>query len=154
MSAEDRIKELNLDLSHPPKPIANYVPATQVGNVVYLSGHGPLKADGTLVVGKVGSDLSAEEAYDAARVVGIGLLASLRAHLGSLDRVKKVVKTLGLVNTTPDFKQHPFVINGTSDLFRDVFGDVNGRGARSAVGMASLPDQIPVEVEMIIEINK
>ena len=153
MSAEDRVTELELDLSHPPKPIANYVPAVQVGNIVYLSGHGPLRPDGSLLPGKVGADMSVEEAYDAARIVGIGLLASLKAQIGSLDRVKRVVKTLGMVNATPDFTDHPLVINGTSDLFREVFGDTDGVGARSAVGMGSLPGQIPVEVEMIIEVE-
>lgn len=153
MTAEDRVKELGLDLSHAPKPVANYVPAVQVGNVVYLSGHGPLRADGTLPAGKLGADLSIEEGYDAARLVGIGLLASLKNQIGSLDRVKRVVKTLGMVNATPDFTDHPQVINGTSDLFREVFGDIAGVGARSAMGMGSLPGQIPVEVEMIIEID-
>ncbi len=153
MSAEDRVRELDLDLSHPPKPIANYVPAVQVGNIVYLSGHGPLRPGGALLPGKVGADMSVEEAYDAARIVGIGLLASLKVQIGSLDRVKRVVKTLGMVNATPDFTDHPLVINGTSDLFREVFGDTDGVGARSAVGMGSLPGQIPVEVEMIIEVE-
>ena len=153
MSAEDRVKELELDLSHAPKPIANYVPAVQVGNIVYLSGHGPLRPDGSLLPGKVGADMPVEEAYDAARIVGIGLLASLKVQIGSLNRVKRVVKTLGMVNATPDFTDHPLVINGTSDLFREVFGDTDGVGARSAVGMGSLPGQIPVEVEMIIEVE-
>lgn len=153
MSAEDRIKELGLNLSSAPKPVANYVPAVQVGNIVYLSGHGPLRSDGTLLAGKVGDDMSVEEAYDAARIVGIGLLASLKVLIGSLDNVRRVVKMLGMVNAVPDFTDHPQVINGTSDLFREVFGDKDGVGARSAVGMGSLPGQIPVEVEMIIEIN-
>ncbi len=153
MSAEDRVKELGLDLSHAPEPVANYVPAVQVGNIVYLSGHGPLRPDGTLPAGKVGADLSVEEGYDAARLVGIGLLASLKAQIRSLDKVRRVVKTLGMVNAAPDFTDHPQVINGTSDLFREVFGDTDGVGARSAVGMGSLPGQIPVEVEMIIEVE-
>ena len=152
MSAEGRVKELGLDLSNAPKPIANYVPAVQVGNIVYLSGHGPLRPDGTMAAGKIGADMSVEEGYDAARLVGIGLLASLKAQIGSLDRVKRLVKTLGMVNAVPEFTDHPQVINGTSDLFRDVFGE-NGIGARSAVGMGSLPGQIPVEVEMIIEVE-
>ena len=150
MSAEDRVKELDLDLSNPPKPAGNYVPAIRVGNIVYLSGHGPVRPDGTSVTGKVGAELSVEEGYDAARLVGIGLLSSLKAQLGSLDRVRRVVKTLGMVNAAPDFTDHPQVINGASDIFRQVFGE-NGVGARSAVGMGSLPFQIPVEVEMIIE---
>lgn len=152
MSAEDRVKELDLDLSNPPKPAGNYVPAIRVGNIVYLSGHGPVRPDGTSVTGKVGAELSVEEGYDAARLVGIGLLSSLKAQLGSLDRVRRVVKTLGMVNAAPDFTDHPQVINGASDIFREVFGE-NGIGARSAVGMGSLPFQIPVEVEMIIEVE-
>ena len=152
MSAEDRVKELGLDLSNPPKPIANYVPAVQAGNIVYLSGHGPLRPDGTMLAGKVGADMSVEEGYEAARLVGIGLLASLKVQIGSLDKVRRVVKTLGMVNAAPDFTDHPRVVNGSSDLFRDVFGE-KGVGARSAVGMGSLPGQIPVEVEMIIEVD-
>lgn len=152
MSAEDRVKELDLDLSNPPKPVGNYVPAIRVGNIVYLSGHGPVRPDGTSVTGKVGAELSVEEGYDAARLVGIGLLSSLKAQLGSLDRVRRVVKTLGMVNAAPDFTDHIQVINGASDIFREVFGE-NGIGARSAVGMGSLPFQIPVEVEMIIEVE-
>jgi enamine deaminase RidA (YjgF/YER057c/UK114 family) len=152
MSAEDRVKEMGLDLSNPPKPVANYMPSVQVGNIVYLSGHGPLRPDGTLPAGKVGADLSVEEGYEAARLVGIGLLSSLKAQLGSLDKVRRVVKTLGMVNAAPDFTDHPQVINGTSDLFREVFGE-KGVGARSAVGMGSLPGQIPVEVEMVIEVD-
>ncbi len=152
MSAEDRVKELDLDLSNPPKPAGNYVPAIRVGNIVYLSGHGPVRPDGTSVTGKVGAELSVEEGYDAARLVGIGLLSSLKAQLGSLDKVRRVVKTLGMVNAAPDFTDHPQVINGASDIFREVFGE-NGIGARSAVGMGSLPFQIPVEVEMIIEVE-
>ena len=152
MSAEDHVKELGLDLSNPPKPAGNYVPAIRVGNIVYLSGHGPVRPDGTSVTGKVGAELSVEEGYDAARLVGIGLLSSLKAQLGSLDKVRRVVKTLGMVNAAPDFTDHPQVINGASDIFREVFGE-NGIGARSAVGMGSLPFQIPVEVEMIIEVE-
>ena len=152
MSAEDRVKELGLDLSNPPKPVGNYVPAVQVGNIVYLSGHGPLRPDGAMIEGKVGADMSVEEGYEAARLVGIGLLASLKVQIGSLDKVRRVVKTLGMVNATPDFKDHPRVVNGTSDLFREVFGE-KGVGARSAVGMGSLPGQIPVEVEIIIEVD-
>ena len=152
MSAEDRVKNMGLDLSNAPEPVGNYVPAVQVGNIVYLSGHGPLRPDGTMLAGKVGADLSVDEGYEAARLVGIGLLASLKGQIGSLDKVRRVVKTLGMVNAAPDFTDHPQVINGTSDLFREVFGD-NGVGARSAVGMGSLPGQIPVEVEMIVEVE-
>ncbi len=152
MSAEARIKELGLDLSSAPQPVANYVPAVRTGNLVFLSGQGPRKPDGEMVTGKVGSELSADEAYAAARLVGIGLLSALRQEIGSLDRVTRVVKTLGMVNADPDFTDHPKVVNDTSDLFVEVFGD-KGRGARSAVGMGSLPFRIPVEVEMIVEVE-
>ncbi len=152
MTAEERIVELGLDLSNPSTPIANYVPAVRTGNLVFLSGQGPRDAEGGFITGKVGSALSVDEAYAAARLVGIGLLAALRNELGSLDRVVRVVKTLGMVNAEPGFTDHPRVINGTSDLFVEVFGDA-GRGARSAVGMGSLPNQIPVEVEMILEVR-
>ena len=152
MSAEKRVAELGLDLSNVPKPVGNYVPAVQVGNIVYLSGHGPLGPDGTMAAGKVGADMTVEEAYDAAHLVGLGLLTSLKAQIGSLDKVRRVVKTLGMINAVPEFTDHPRVINGTSDLFKDVFGE-KGVGARSAVGMGSLPGQIPVEVEMIIEVD-
>lgn len=151
-TAEEKIGELGLDLSSPAAPVANYVPAVRTGNLVFLSGQGPRDAEGAFITGKVGSALSVDEAYAAARLVGIGLLAALRGELGSLDRVVRVVKTLGMVNAEPGFTDHPRVINGTSDLFVEVFGDA-GRGARSAVGMGSLPDQIPVEVEMILEVR-
>ena len=152
MSAEEKVKELGLDIYNPPKPVGNYVPAVRTGNLVFLSGQGPRKPDGSMVSGKVGSELSVEEAYAAARLVGIGLLTALRQELGSLDKVTRVVKTLGMVNADPDFTDQPKVVNGTSDLFVEVFGD-NGRGARSAVGMGSLPFRIPVEVEMIVEVS-
>ena len=152
MTAEERIEELGLDLSSPSTPIANYVPAVRTGDLVFLSGQGARGPDGEFLTGKVGSALSVDEAYEAARLVGIGLLAALRNELGSLDRVVRVVKTLGMVNAEPGFTDHPRVINGTSDLFVEVFGDA-GRGARSAVGMGSLPNQIPVEVEMILEVS-
>ena len=152
MSAEEKIKELGLDLSQPAGPVANYVPAVTTGKLVFLSGKGPTQADGTMMRGKVGSDFTADEGYDAARLVGIQLLAGLREHIGSLDNVKQVVKLLGMVNAEPDFEDQPKVINGCSDLLVSVFGD-SGKHARSAVGMGSLPAQIPVEIEMIVEIK-
>ena len=152
MSAEERVIELGLDISQPPGPVGNYVPAVRTGNLIFLSGQGPRNPDGSFITGKVGKDLSAEEAYEAARRVGIGLLAALKRELGSLDKVERLVKTLGMVNAVPEFTDHPAVINGTSDLLVEVFGD-NGRGARSAVGMGSLPNQIPVEVEIILQIK-
>ena len=124
-----------------------------IDNMVYVSGHGPLKSDGTLIVGRVGADMDQEAAYQAARQTGLAVLATLRAGLGSLDKVKRIVKTLGMVNSEPDFLQHPAVINGFSDLFAEVYGEENGVGARSAVGMGVLPGNIPVEVEAIFELQ-
>jgi enamine deaminase RidA (YjgF/YER057c/UK114 family) len=152
MSAEARAQELGLDLSHPAAPVANYVPAVTTGNLVFLSGKGPMRPDGTMAAGKVGADISVDEAYEAARLVGIQLLAALKEHVGSLDNVSRVVKVLGMVNSAPDFGGQPKVINGCSDLMVAVFGDA-GKHARSAVGMGSLPGQIPVEIEMIVEIK-
>ena len=153
MGAEARIKELGITLPDPPKPMGNYIPAVRVGNLLFLSGHGPIRvADQPLTRGKVGRDMSTEEAYKVAREVGINLLGSARATLGSLDKVKRVVKVLGMVNAVESFGEQPKVINGFSDLMVEVFGE-NGRHARSAVGMGSLPAGIPVEIEMILELN-
>ena len=151
MGAEARIAELGLELPEPPKPAGSYVEAVTHDGLVFVAGHGPIRADGSLIIGKVGADLDVDAAYDAARTVGLGMLATLRDHLGSLDEVKQVVKLLGMVNAVPDFELHPVVINGASDLMVDVFGDA-GRHARSAVGMGSLPFGIAVEVEMIVAI--
>ena len=150
MGAEARLKELEIELPEPLAPAGNYVGATTVGNLVYVSGEGPRLPDG-VISGKVGKDLSIEEAQEAARLVGLNMLTTLRNHIGDLDRVKQIVKVFGMVNATDDFKRHPAVIDGFSNLMVDVFGD-KGRSARSAVGMASLPFQIAVEVEMIVEI--
>ena len=153
MGAEQRVRELGLTLPPAPKPVATYVPTLRVGHLLYVSGHGPLKPDGTLMQGRVGQDLGLEEAQQAARLVGLAILASVRAALGSLDRVKRLVKSLGMVNATPDFTQHPEVINGYSDLMAEVFGPEAGIGTRSAVGMGSLPRNIPVEIEAIFEVE-
>ena len=153
MAAEDRLKELHLDLPPAPKPVGVYRPAVQVGNMLYLSGHGPLKSDSTMITGRVGSDLTLEQGKQAARQVGLAILSTLRATLGSLDKVKRLVKTLGMVNCTADFRDHPQVINGFSELMADVFGQEAGIGARSAVGMGSLPSNIAVEIECIFEIG-
>ena len=153
MSADARIKELNLDLPPAPKPAGVYKPVVISGNMAYVSGHGPVQKDGTLIVGRVGRDLDQQAGYDAARQTGLAVLATLQAKFGSLDRVKRVVKTLGMVNCESDFDQHPAVINGFSELMGDVFGSENGIGARSAVGMGSLPGNIPVEVEAIFEVE-
>jgi enamine deaminase RidA (YjgF/YER057c/UK114 family) len=151
MGAEARLKELGIQLPAVPAPLANYVRAVQTGNLLFLAGHGP-QQDGKMVyVGKVGRDLTVEEGQKAARLVGLNLLASTRATLGSLDRVKRVVKVLGMVNCPGDFGDQPKVMNGFSDLMVEVFGEA-GRHARSAVGMGSLPLGIAVEIEMIVEV--
>jgi enamine deaminase RidA (YjgF/YER057c/UK114 family) len=153
MSAEARIKEIGLALPPPPKPGGNYVPGVRVGNLLFLSGHGPGRVDGVPSArGKVGRDLSIEDGYKVAREVGINLLGTAKALLGSLDKVKRVVKVLGMVNSAEGFGDQPKVINGFSDLMVEVFGE-NGRHARSAVGMAELPSGIPVEIEMILEVE-
>jgi enamine deaminase RidA (YjgF/YER057c/UK114 family) len=152
MSAETRLKELGIELPEPPPPVANYVRAVQVGNLLYLSGHGPHRAGAPMYAGKVPTDVSIETAYEAARSVGLNLLSSAREALGDLDRVKRVVKMLGMVNSAEGFGDQPRVINGCSDLLVDVFGDA-GKHARSAVGMAALPMSIPVEIELILEVE-
>ena len=153
MSADAKLQELNVELPPAPKPMGVYKPLIISGNMAYVSGHGPLKADKTLIEGRVGDDLDQQAGYDAARQTGLAILATLKANLGTLDRVKKIVKTLGMVNSTPDFRNHPAVINGFSNLMAEVFGEENGIGARSAVGMGSLPGNIPVEVEVIFELT-
>ena len=152
MNVETRLAELKLELPPAPKPVAVYKPLVIVGNLAYVSGHGPLKPDRTLITGRVGADLDLEAGKLAARQVGLTILATLRDQLGSLNRVKRLIKVLGMVNSTPDFLDHPKVINGCSELFADVFGQENGIGARSAVGMGSLPGNIAVEIEAIFEI--
>jgi enamine deaminase RidA (YjgF/YER057c/UK114 family) len=153
MGAETKLKELGITLPDPARPMGNYVPGVRVGNLLFLSGHGPIRIEGRpLARGKVGRDLTAEEAYKVAREVGINLLGSARTLLGSLDKVKRVVKVLGMVNSADGFGEQPRVINGFSDLMVEVFGD-SGRHARSAVGMAELPMGIPVEIEMILEVE-
>ncbi len=152
MSAEARLKELGLVLPVMAKPVANYVPYRIAGNILYLSGQGPRDENCNNLSGKLGADISIEEGYRRARLVGLGLLAAMRDALGSLDRVDYVVKLLGMVNATPDFNDPPKVINGCSDLFVDVFGEA-GRHARSAVGHVTLPGQISVEIEAIVAIK-
>lgn len=154
MGADARIEELGLELPPAPKPQGVYKPIVIVGDMAYVSGHGPLKSDGTLMSGRVGSEVDQQAGYDAARQTGLAILATLRANLGSLDRVKRLVKSLGMVNAADDFKEHPSVINGYSELMRDVFGEDNGIAARSAVGMGSLPGNISVEIEAIFEIER
>ncbi|MEE2910355.1 MAG: RidA family protein [Candidatus Poribacteria bacterium] len=147
-----KIEELGIQLQKPVKPVANYVTTVQTGNLVFTSGHGPIGDDGQLILGQLGTDMDIEGGYQAARAVGIGLLSTLKATLGNLDRIKKIVKLVGFVNSSADFKDQPAVVNGASDLFVEVFGD-KGRHARSAVGMVQLPGGIAVEVEMIVEVE-
>jgi enamine deaminase RidA (YjgF/YER057c/UK114 family) len=151
MGVEERLKELGLELPSAATPVANYIPAVRSGNLVFLSGHGPLEKD-RLITGKLGNDLTVEEGYQAARLVALGLLGSLKALIGDLERVRRIVKLLGMVNCDPAFMDHPRVVNGASDLLVEVFGD-KGRHARSAVGMNALPLNIAVEIEMIVEVE-
>ena len=153
MSAEARIFELQLELPPAPKAMGVYKPVVVAGNIAYLSGHGPLKPDGTLMSGRVGDQVDQQAGYDAARQTGLAMLATMKAGLGSLDRVKRVIKLLGMVNCSADFENHPTVINGCSELFAEVFGEDMGVGARSAVGMGSLPGNISVEIEGIFEVE-
>ena len=154
MAAESRLKEKNITLPTPNTPVANYVGAVRAGNLLFVSGHGPLRTDGKPAVrGKVGRELSVEQGYQVARDVGLSLLATVRANLGSLDKVRRVVKVLGMVSSAEGFGDQPKVINGFSDLMVEVFGEGIGKHARSAVGMAELPVGIPVEIEMILEVE-
>ena len=152
MNAENRLIELKLELPPAPKPVAVYRTVIVAGNLAYVSGHGPWKSDGTMISGRVGAELDLAAGKAAARQTGLAILASLRAQLGSLDRVSRLLKLFGMVNATSDFREHPAVINGCSELFAEVFGPDQGIGARSAVGMGSLPGNIPVEIEAIFEI--
>ena len=152
MSAEARLKELGIVLPSLGTPVANYLPYRMAGNILYLAGQGPRDESGKQLTGKLGKDISVEEGYRRARLVGLGLLAAMRDALGSLDRVDYIVKLLGMVNAVPDFNDSPKVINGCSDLFVEVFGDA-GRHARSAVGNVMLPNQISVEIEGIVAVK-
>ena len=152
MSAEARLKELGLALPNPPKPMANYVPSRIGGGLLFLSGVGPRREDGSHIGGVLGGGLSVEDGYAAARLCGLNLLANMRSALGSLDRVDTILKVLGMVRAVPDFGEQPEVINGCTDLFVEVFGD-SGRPARSAVGMGSLPRGIAVEIEAVVLIR-
>jgi len=151
--AETKLKEKGIVLMTPSSPVANYVNVVRVGNMLYLAGKGPLKADNTYITGKVGKDLTIEQGYEAARLAAIAHLAVIKNELGSLNKVKRIVKVLGMVNCTEDFKDQPKVINGYSDLMVEIFGD-KGKHARSAVGMAALPFNMAVEVEVIVEVEE
>jgi len=151
--AETILKEKGIVLTPPTSPVANYVNAVRVGNLLYLAGKGPQKADNTYITGKVGKDLTIEQGYEAARLTAIAHLAVLKNELGSLNKVKRIVKVLGMVNCTEDFKDQPKVINGYSDLMVGIFGE-KGKHARSAVGMYALPFNMAVEVEVIVEVEE
>lgn len=149
---EGRLIALGIELPVPPEPVANYLRTTRIGNLVFTAGHGPLRSDGTYVVGKLGRELTSRQGYEAARLTAIALLASLKQEIGDLGRVRRVVKVTGLVNSESEFTDHPGVIDGCSDLLVGVFGE-RGRHARAAVGVASLPMGIAVEIEMIVEVD-
>lgn len=153
MTADERFAALGLELPAAPKPMGVYKPALIEGSYLYVSGHGPLRPDGTMIVGKVGQDLDVDEAKLAARQVGLSMTASIKATLGSLDRIHHVVKVLGMVWATPEFDRHPFVVNGCSELFAAIWGEDLGVGVRSAVGMGSLPGNIPVEIEALFRLK-
>ena len=152
MDIEKKLEDLKIRLPQPPKPVANYIPAVRAGNLLFVSGHGPYDDGRTKLSGKLGKELSIEEGYQVARNVALNCLASVKNTLGNLGKVRRVVKLLGMVNCTEEFKDPPKVINGASDLLVEVFGDP-GRHARSAVGMQALPNGIPVEIEMILEVE-
>ena len=151
--AEDRVRELGLELRNAPKPAAPFEPAVRVDNMLYLSGHGPRKLEGGFVKGKVGTGLTLEEGQAAARLTGLDMLSTMRGALGSLDKVVRLVKVTGMVNSEQSFTKHPQVINGFSELMIDVFGEQAGKGARSAVGMSGLPFDIAVEIEAIFQVQ-
>ena len=149
---ESKLEKLGIKLSRPSSPVANYVNVVRSGNLLFLSGKGPLKEDGNYIKGKVGVDLTIEQGYEAARITGINQLSVLKSTLGDLRKVKRIVKVLGMVNSNSDFTDHPKIVNGYSDLMVEVFGD-RGKHARAAVGMGSLPSNIAVEIEMIVEVE-
>ncbi len=152
MNLDEKLTELNLTLPPAPPPLGVYKPLLVVDNMLYVSGQGPMQSDGSLIIGRVGDDFSLEQGYNAARQVGLTMLSTIKTHFGEMHRIKRIVKTLGMVNSTPDFGDHPKVINGFSDLMRDIWGPENGIGARSAVGMI-LPGGIPVEIEAIFQLT-
>lgn len=153
MSPDYRFEQLNLTLPPAPKPLGVYKPFLIVGNMAYVSGHGTVKEDGSLIIGRIGQDMNMEEGKLAARQVGLAILATLKANLGSFNKIKRVVKVLGMVNCVQEFERHPYIINGCSELFASVWGEELGIGVRSAVGMGSLPDNIPVEIEAMFELH-
>ncbi|GGE20124.1 RidA family protein [Sphingobacterium cellulitidis] len=153
-NADEHFEKLGLTLPPAPKPLGVYKPCLIDGKYLYLSGHGTVQADGTLIIGRVGKDMDMEAGKLAARQVGLAMLATIKANLGTLNKVKRVIKVLGMVNCTAEFERHPYVINGCSELFASVWGEENGVGVRSAVGFGSLPDNIPVEIEALFELHE
>lgn len=154
MNADQNFEKLGLELPPAPKPLGVYKPTLQIGKDVYVSGHGTVQLDGSLIIGRIGDDMTMEEGKLAARQVGLAILATLKENYGSLSRIKRVVKVLGMVNCTQDFEKHPYIINGCSELFAEVWGEEHGIGVRSAVGMGTLPDNIPVEIEALFELHE
>lgn len=150
--AEKKLMSLGLELPPAPAPLGVYKPCLVDGKYLYLSGHGPVQNDKSLIIGRIGEALDMEAGKRAARQVGLTMLSTIKTHLGSLDKVKRVIKVLGMVNCTPDFERHPYIINGCSELFAAIWGEENGIGVRSAVGFGSLPDNIPVEIEALFEL--
>jgi enamine deaminase RidA (YjgF/YER057c/UK114 family) len=153
-NADEQFKKLGLSLPPAPKPMGVYKPALVVGKYLYLSGHGPVQNDGSFITGRIGKDMDMEVGKKAAQQAGLTMLASIKASLGSLNKVKRIIKTFGMVNCTPDFEKHPYIINGCSELFATVWGTDNGVGTRSATGVSSLPDNTPVEIEAIFELEE
>ncbi|HTI07128.1 MAG TPA: RidA family protein [Puia sp.] len=151
-TAEERFAQLGLSLPPAPSPMGVYKPCLVDGRYLYVSGHGPFRDDKSLIIGRIGLDLDIEEGKAAARQVGLSILSTIRAHLGSLDKVKKVIKVLGMVGCVGEFDRHPYVINGCSELFAAIWGEDNGVGVRSAIGVGSLPNNIPVEIEVLFEL--
>lgn len=153
LTADQRFEKLGLNLPPAPAPLGVYKPCLIDGKYLYLSGHGPVNDDKSLIIGRIGAGMSQEEGKLAARQVGLTMLSTIKANIGSLDKVKRVIKVLGMVNCSPDFEKHPFIINGCSELFAEVWGPEHGIGVRSAVGFGSLPDNIPVEIEALFELH-
>src|SRR5688572_25434917 len=151
---EQRFSQLGLKLPPAPTPLGVYKPCLIVGNFLYVSGHGTVKDDKSLIIGRIGKDMDQEQGKQAAQQVGLAILATIKTHIGSLDKIKRVIKVLGMVNCVPEFEKHPYIINGCSELFAKVWGEENGIGTRSAVGMGSLPNNIAVEIEVIFELHQ
>jgi enamine deaminase RidA (YjgF/YER057c/UK114 family) len=152
-TAEQRFAQLGLNLPPAPTPLGVYKPCLIVGSFLYVSGHGTVKDDKSLIIGRIGKDMDQEQGKLAAQQVGLAILSTIKTHIGSLDKVKRVIKVLGMVNCVPEFEKHPYIINGCSELFAKVWGEENGIGVRSAVGFGSLPDNIPVEIEAMFELH-